>query len=67
MSCLHYEEAPEQSYRRPHPHKHLAEVNEDRHQCDGVGGKVLQLEPIKLQHHEEKRRQRRHQPGQGVR
>jgi hypothetical protein len=65
--CLHYEEAPEQSYRWLHPHEHLIEVSEDRHQCDGVGGKVLQLEPVKLQQREEKRRQRRHQPGQGVR
>jgi hypothetical protein len=29
-------EAAEQSHRWPHSHKHLTEVDEDRHQHDGV-------------------------------
>jgi hypothetical protein len=46
---LHYKEAPEQPHGRPHPHEHLAKVDEDGRQCDGVGRKVLQLESIILQ------------------
>jgi hypothetical protein len=34
---VHYDEAPEQLHRWPHPHKHLAEVDEDCYQHDGVG------------------------------
>jgi hypothetical protein len=64
---LHYEEAPKQSHRWPHPHEHLVEVDEDGHQCDGVGRKVLQLEPVILQQREEEGGQRRHQPSQGIR
>jgi hypothetical protein len=63
---LHFEEAPEQPHRWPHPHEHLTEVDEDSHQCDGVGGKVLQLEPIILQQREEEGGQWQHQPSQGV-
>jgi hypothetical protein len=36
------------------PHEHLVEVDGDDHQCDGVGRKVLQLEPVILHQHEEK-------------
>jgi hypothetical protein len=28
---LQHVEAPEQTHRRPHPHEHLVEVDEDRH------------------------------------
>jgi hypothetical protein len=60
---LHYEEALEQPHRWSHPYEHLAEVDEDGHHHDGVGRKVLQLEFIILQQHEEEGGQRRHQPG----
>jgi hypothetical protein len=49
------------------PHEHLTEVDEDGHQHDGVGRKVMQLEPVILQQREEEGGQRWHQPGQGVR
>jgi hypothetical protein len=42
-------------------------VDEDGHQRNGVGGEVLQLEPIILQQREEEGGQRWHQPSQGVR
>jgi hypothetical protein len=41
---LQYEEASEQPHRWPHPHEHLAEVDEDGHQHNRVGREVLQLE-----------------------
>jgi hypothetical protein len=63
---LHYEEVPEQPHRWPHSHEHLAEVDEDGHQRDGVRRKVLQLEPIILEQREKEGGQRRHQPGQGI-
>jgi hypothetical protein len=56
---LQHEEAPEQLHQWLHPHVHLAEVDEDGHQSDGVGREVLQLEPIVLQQREEGG-QRRH-------
>jgi hypothetical protein len=62
-----HEEAPKQSHRWPHPHVHLAKVDEDGHQSDGVGREMLQLEPVVLQQCEEEGGQWRHQPGQGVR
>jgi hypothetical protein len=63
---LQYEEVPEQPHRWPHPHEHLAEVDEDGHQHNGVGREVLQLEPVILQQREEEGGQRWHQPNQGV-
>jgi hypothetical protein len=63
---LRHEEALEQPHQWPYPHIHLAEVDEDGHQSDGVGRKMLQLEPVVLQQREEGG-QRRHQPHQGVR
>jgi hypothetical protein len=50
---LQYEEAPEQLHQWPHPLEHLAEVDQDGHQHNGVGREVLQLEPIILQQREE--------------
>jgi hypothetical protein len=50
---LQHEEAPEQSHRWQYPHVHLAEVDEDDHQGDGVGRKMLQLEPVVLQQRKE--------------
>jgi hypothetical protein len=50
---LQHEEASEQPHRWLYPHVHLAEVNENGHQSDGVGRKMLQLEPIVLQQREE--------------
>jgi hypothetical protein len=45
---LYYKEASEQPHQWPHPHKHLTEMDEDGRQRDGVGRKVLQLEPVIL-------------------
>jgi hypothetical protein len=50
---LQHEEAPEQPHRWLYPHVHLTEVDEDGHQSDGVGRKMLQLEPVVLQQREE--------------
>jgi hypothetical protein len=63
---LQHKEVLEQPHRQPHPHGHLAEVDEDGHQRNGVGREVLQVEPIILQQREEEGRQRRHQPSHGV-
>jgi hypothetical protein len=41
-------ESPEQTHRRLHPHKHLAEVGEDHHQRDGVRQQMLKLKPVML-------------------
>jgi hypothetical protein len=63
---LQHEEASEQPHRWLYPHIHLTKVDEDGHQSNGVGRKMLQLEPILLQQREEGG-QRRHQPRQGIR
>jgi hypothetical protein len=41
-----------------HPYEHLAEVDKDGHLEDGVGCKVLKLEPKLLQQQQEERRDR---------
>jgi hypothetical protein len=41
-------EEPEQMHRRSHAHKHLTEVDEDRHQCKGVRREVMELKVIPL-------------------
>jgi hypothetical protein len=45
-----------------HPHEHLVEVDEDGRLEDGVGRKVLKLEPELLQQQQEERRDRQRQP-----
>jgi hypothetical protein len=49
-----------------HPHKHLAEVDEDGHLEDGLGREVLKLEAELLQHQQEERRDRQRQPTRDV-
>ena len=44
-----HEEIAEEGDAGLHPHKHLAQVNENRHLGDGVGGEVLKLVPVRLQ------------------
>jgi hypothetical protein len=41
-------------HRRLHVHVHLAEVDEDHHQDDGMQRQMIKLETIGLQQHEEK-------------
>ena len=53
---------PEDGDAGADPHEHLHEVDEDRHQEDGVGGEVLQLKPELLQQQEEEGGDRGHQP-----
>jgi hypothetical protein len=50
---MHHVEEPEQAHRRPHAHVHLTEVNEDRHQLDGVRRQVVELKAVCQQQHEE--------------
>jgi hypothetical protein len=38
---LEHEQALEQPHRWPHPHVHLAEVDEGGHQSNGVGREML--------------------------
>jgi hypothetical protein len=52
----------EEGSARGHPYEHLAEVDEDGRLEDGVGRKVLKLEPELLQQQQEERRDRQHQP-----
>jgi hypothetical protein len=63
---LQHEEALEQPHRWQYPHVHLAEVDEDDHQGDEVGRKMLQLEPVVLQQRKEEGGQWRYQPRHGV-
>jgi hypothetical protein len=56
--------AVEQAHRWSHSHKHLIEVDEDCHHCDGVRRQVLKLKPVMLQQHEEE--EWWHEPRQGI-
>jgi hypothetical protein len=47
--------------RSDHPYEHLAEVDEYGHLEDGVGCKVLKLEPELLQQQQEERRDQQHE------
>jgi hypothetical protein len=61
-----HEEMAEEGSAGGHPHEHLAEVDEDGHLEDGVGGEVLKLEPKLLQQQQEERRDRQSQPAGDV-
>jgi hypothetical protein len=63
---LQHEEALEHLHQWLYPHIQLTEVDEDGHQSDGLGRKMLQLEPVVLQQREEEGGQWWHQPRQGV-
>jgi hypothetical protein len=56
-----HEEMAEEGSAWGHPYKHLAEVDEDGRLEDGVGHKVLKLEPELLQQQQEERRDRQSQ------
>ena len=57
-----HEEMAEEGGAGDHPHKHLAEVDEDGRLEDGVVHEVLKLEPELLQQQQEERRGRQRQP-----
>jgi hypothetical protein len=57
-----HEEMAEEGGAGGHPYEHLAEVDEDGRLEDGVGCKVLKLEPELLQQQQEERRDRQRQP-----
>jgi hypothetical protein len=57
-----HEEMAEEGSAGGHPYEHLAEVDEDGRLEDGVGCKVLKLEPELLQQQQEERRDRQSQP-----
>jgi hypothetical protein len=61
-----HEEMTERGGVGGHPHKHLAEVNEDGRLEDGVGSEVLKLEPELLQQQQEERRDQQRQPAGDV-
>ena len=61
-----HEEMAEEGSTGGHPHEHLAEVDEDGRLEDGVGCKVLKLEPELLQQQQEERRDRQCQPAGDV-
>jgi hypothetical protein len=61
-----HEEVAEEGSTGGHPYEHLAEVEEDGHLEDGVGRKVLKLEPELLQQQQEERRDRQRQPAGDV-
>jgi hypothetical protein len=42
------EEEPKQTHRWPHAHVHFTEVDEDRHQHEGVRCQVMKLEVVVL-------------------
>jgi hypothetical protein len=60
-------EMPEDGGAGAHPHKHLHEMGEDRHEKDGVGGEMMKLEAELLQEQEEEGGDRRNQPAHDVR
>jgi hypothetical protein len=61
-----YEEIKEEGSTEGHPYEHLAEVDEDGRLEDGVGRKVLKLEPELLQQQQEERRDQQRQPAGDV-
>jgi hypothetical protein len=61
-----HEEMVEEGSGGGHPHEHLAEGDEDGRLEDGVGRKVLKLEPELLQQQQEERRDRQRQPAGDV-
>jgi hypothetical protein len=60
-------EMPEDGGARAHPHEHLHEVGENRHEEDGVGGEMMKLKAELLQEQEEEGGDRRNQPAHRVR
>jgi hypothetical protein len=60
-------EMPEDGGAGAHPHEHLHEMDEDRHEKDGVGGEMVKLEAELLQEQKEEGEERRDQPAHGVR
>jgi hypothetical protein len=60
-------EMPEDGGAGANPHKHLHEVGEDRHEEDGVGVEMMELEAELLQEQEEEGGDKRNQPAHGVR
>jgi hypothetical protein len=57
-----YEEVAEEGSTGGHPYEHLVEVDEDGRLEDGVGCKVLKLEPELLQQQQKERRDWQRQP-----
>jgi hypothetical protein len=57
-----HEEMVEQGSTGGHPYEYLTEVDKDGRLEDGVGCKVLKLEPELLQQQQEERRDRQRQP-----
>jgi hypothetical protein len=57
-----HEEMAEEGCAGGHPHEHLTEVDEDSRLKDGVGCKVLKLEPELLQQQQKEGRDRQCQP-----
>ena len=53
----------EQGDAGPHPHNHLAQVDEDRHLEDRLGGEVLELEPVALQQQQKQGREWQNETG----